>query len=111
LRDEATGSVIAERAREASTFRERLVGLLGRRGLPPGEALLLRANGVHTFGMRFSIDVVILDKGGRVLRVYSGVRPNRVVWPVRGGFVTLELADGAGSKGGVRPGDRIAVFR
>jgi uncharacterized protein len=56
----------------------RLVGLLGRRPLAPGTALHLpRCRSVHTFGLRFSLDLVWLDGGGRVVRVDRGVRPWR----------------------------------
>lgn len=71
---------------------------------------MLRANGIHTFGMRFAIDVVILDRSGRVLRVTSRVRPNRLVWPVRGGHLTIELGEGVSQAAGLRPGDRIVKY-
>jgi uncharacterized membrane protein (UPF0127 family) len=79
---------------EASTWKDRLIGLLGRASLDTGEALWLRANGVHTFGMRFPIDIVVLDREGRVLRIAGRVPPNRIVWPARGGHATIELPAG-----------------
>ena len=67
------------RVAEAATFRARLLGLAFVRELPPGHALLIpRCRSVHTFGMRFAIDVVFLDERGRVIRVARAVPPRRV---------------------------------
>jgi hypothetical protein len=64
--------------RVASGFRARLLGLAFRRRA--AEPLLIpRCRSVHTFGMRFAIDVVFLDARGRVLRVAERVPPCRVV--------------------------------
>lgn len=103
----STGATVADHTTEARSFRARLVGLLGRKELARGEALWLNANGVHTFGMRFAIDVVVLDKTGRVLRVAERVGPNRMVWPVRGGRFTLELAAGSVARSQLSPGDPL----
>jgi hypothetical protein len=64
--------------RVACSRRERLLGL-ALRARPPGHALLLpRCRSVHTFGMRFPLDLVWLDARGRVLRVDRAVPPGRV---------------------------------
>jgi uncharacterized membrane protein (UPF0127 family) len=56
---------------------DRLVGLIGRGSA--GDALLVpRCRSVHTFGMRFALDLVWLDAHGAVVRVDRGVRPFRV---------------------------------
>ena len=54
----------------------RLVGLIGRRSLARGVALEIpRCRSVHTFGMRFPLDLVWLDNSRRVVRVDRGVPP------------------------------------
>jgi len=59
---------IAGKVMIADGFFSRLKGLLGREGLLPGEGLwIIPCNSVHTFGMRFPIDVVFLDRDGKVL--------------------------------------------
>ena len=64
--------------RIADTFRARLAGLALRRE-PPGHALLLpRTRSVHTFGMRFALDLYWLDERGAVLRVDRAVPPRRL---------------------------------
>src|SRR3954465_2772892 len=63
----------------ASSWRARLLGLAGLCGLPPRTGLLLpRRRSVHTFGMRFALDLVWLDAAGTVVRVDRGVPPGRV---------------------------------
>ena len=66
----------------ALRFRQRLVGLalVPVRDMPEGRALLLRpCSSIHTFGMRFAIDVAFADAGGTVLRVVRGVPPRRLM--------------------------------
>jgi uncharacterized membrane protein (UPF0127 family) len=88
----------------ADSVCARLVGLIGRRGLPPGEALLLRpAGSVHTAFMRFAIDVVFLDRDLTVIDVLEGVRPWRVRARSRARAV-LELAAGEAARLGITAG-------
>lgn len=73
----------------------RLRGLLGRRGLPDRRGLWLRTRSVHTVGMRFALDLVWIDRDGRVVRVDRGVGPGRI----RGcrtahGVIELRAGDG-----------------
>jgi uncharacterized protein len=64
---------------EARGFVGRLVGLAGRADLPAGTALHLpRCRSVHTFGMRFALDLVWLDRAGAVVRIDRSVPPCRV---------------------------------
>jgi uncharacterized membrane protein (UPF0127 family) len=75
---------------EATTIRARLLGLAFLKELAPDHALLIpHCRSVHTFGMRFPIDVTFLDERGRTLRVEHGVKPGRVV-SCRGAFAVLE---------------------
>ncbi|HXE44900.1 MAG TPA: DUF192 domain-containing protein [Conexibacter sp.] len=59
----------------------RLLGLAGLYAIPPNSGLLLpRTRSIHTCGMRFALDLVWLDRDGRIVRVDRGVRP----WRLRG---------------------------
>ena len=61
----ATEAVVAQQVELASTFGQRLRGLMGRREMPPGSAMLLYpCNAVHTCFMRFPIDIIFLDREG-----------------------------------------------
>src|SRR5436190_20293849 len=78
------------------TRRERARGLLGRSGLDPDEGLLLEhTRSVHTFGMRFAIDAVLLDRDHRVIGVVR-LSPNRVLLPRPHVRAVLEVAAGQG---------------
>lgn len=82
----------------AHRFQARLIGLLGRRALAPDQALWLApCNNVHTFFMRFSIDVVFIDRAGVVLAIVAHLTPWRVAaaWRAHG---CLELAAGGASR-------------
>ena len=76
------GTHLASHAEIADSFRTRLIGLLGRRALGPGDGLwLLPSNSIHTIGMRFPIDVVMLSHSARVLGVRHSLRPCSILWP------------------------------
>lgn len=63
----------------AKSSARRTKGLLGRRGLAPGEGLwIVPCEAVHTFGMKFPIDLVYLDRKHRVKKVRSNVPPWRL---------------------------------
>lgn len=74
---------------------ERARGLLGRRGLPARHGLWLGTRSVHTVGMRFTLDLVWLDRGGAVVRVDTQVGPRRMRVCLRARGV-VELAAGEG---------------
>jgi len=99
--------VVCEPCVVAESFAARLCRLLGRRGLPAGEGMLIRReSSVHTFFMRFAIDVVFLDEDDRVLRIDPDVGPWRLKACRRARSV-LELA--AGASAGLSVGDRIEL--
>ncbi|MDQ3914948.1 MAG: DUF192 domain-containing protein [Actinomycetota bacterium] len=103
----ADGEVVAERVHHARTYTERARGLLGREPLGPGEALvILRARQVHTFGMRYPIDVCFCDRGWRVLHVVRSLRPRRVTRWVRRARYAVEMR--AGSMPPLGRGDQLS---
>ena len=103
---EGRGRLLARVWRAASAW-ERARGLLGRPRLAADEALLIeRCSSVHTFGMRYAIDLAFLDRDGKVLRVVERVRPLRFAARF-GARTTLEMAPGAAAALGLRPGDRL----
>jgi uncharacterized membrane protein (UPF0127 family) len=84
-------------------------GLLGRSELPLGEGLLLRrAPAIHTFFMRFAIDVVFVDREFVVIGIESEVAPWRIVGRRRASAV-LELPAGEAVRRGLRLGERLAL--
>src|SRR5690606_14418959 len=74
----------------ASSARARLLGLAWLDELPADCGLLIPGcRSIHTFGMRFALDVDFLDAGGRLLRRVEAVPPRRLVW-CRGAAAALE---------------------
>jgi uncharacterized membrane protein (UPF0127 family) len=105
----ADGTVVCERCVVADRPLRRMRGLLGRSSLPPEEGILLRpASSVHTFFMRFPIDVVFLDRDLTVLDVRTAVAPWRTAGK-RGAKATVELAAGEAERRGVVPGERLTL--
>lgn len=91
----------------AESARERLRGLLGRDALSSDDAMLLeRCWSVHTFGMRFPIDVLFVSRSNRVVAVHSEVRAGRILMHWRGAK-TLEMAAGAAAHHGIGVGTQL----
>jgi len=98
------------RIRRCDTFGTRLLGLMFRERPLTDEAYhLVPCNSVHTFFMRFPIDVLFLDADGRVLRIVGGVAPWRVLLPVKEAASVLELPAGASEAHGIKIGQTIEV--
>jgi uncharacterized protein len=107
--ERADGTVVCETCVLADSALARMRGLLGRRGLPPGEGLLIRpAGSIHMFFMRFPIDAVFLDRELRVVGIAEGLRPWRVTGR-RGARAVLELASGQARDRGIDPGQRLVL--
>jgi uncharacterized membrane protein (UPF0127 family) len=107
LMNARSGTVIASSVELAMTSAERRRGLLGRDGMAPDSALLItRSNAVHTFWMRFSIDVAFVDSSGTVKKVVEGLAPWRIAGTL---FASTVIEFPAGTlKGGVlQVGDRV----
>lgn len=98
------------RIQSAASFWQRFVGLLGRSSLAPDEALLITpCNNIHTFFMRFAIDVVFLDRSGVVVAIVPRVRPWRVAI-ARKAYACLELAAGGAERFGLHVGQSLPVM-
>ena len=89
------GASWRDRVTVASRRLERAVGLLGRSHLDAGEALWITpCHGVHTWFMRFSIDVIAMDADGVVVDAVSTLKPWRMRLPKPGAHSVLELPAG-----------------
>ena len=102
-----TGATIAETVEVADTRATRNRGLLGRDRLEPGSALVISpCLAVHTAFMRFAIDVVFVDRDGRVVRIVRDLTPWRMAAAWRAQRV-IELPAGELHAHDVRVGDRL----
>src|SRR6516162_9312660 len=90
------GALVAANVSVADTPQSRRIGLLRHKNLEPGEGLwIYPTQAIHTFGMRFPIDVVFLDRGLRVKRVYHGLRSFQLTSFVCGARSVRELPSGS----------------
>lgn len=94
----------------ADSLLQRMKGLLGRNAMANGEGLWIKpCMGVHTFGMRFPIDVIFLDGEHAVIAFKSRLVPNRLTPIYAKAASVLELPAGMIEKTATKPGDRIAL--
>ena len=101
-------TIVAERVEIAGTSETRRRGLLGRTGLEAGTGLwLVPCEWIHMFGMKFPIDVVVLDKHDVVVGLQEALRPGRIGKLFWRAHSTLELPVGAIQASGTAKGDRI----
>lgn len=102
------GTMLADRAKAAVTSRERRTGLLRRESLTEGEGLWIApCEAIHTFGMKFPIDVVFLDRARRVVKIREAVPAWRIAVCLRAHSV-LELPAGTVRRSGTAVGDKLA---
>jgi len=79
LINQTQNTVLAEDIFIADTLLKRVKGLLGKKEFLPGQALILEAcNSVHTFFMRFPIDLLFVDNNYRIIKALPGLVPNRI---------------------------------
>ena len=104
------GVVIAQQAKLARTLGQRLKGLLGCSALGQDEALILKpCDSIHTFFMRFAIDVLFLDKNMQIIRLIPRIPPNRLSPIVWASLMAIELPTGKISQTNTQLGDIIGI--
>jgi len=103
---------LAFKVKVADSIFGRLVGLLGRRSLQPDSGVwIVPANAVHTIGMMFSFDLVLIDKDFKVVGLRELVRPFRVTWPERHAESVLELPAHTIFRSRTQIGDQLLIER
>jgi uncharacterized membrane protein (UPF0127 family) len=109
LIDAADGRVVVPQLELALDSASRRKGLLGRDGLPGGAGIVIApSNAVHTFFMRFAIDIVFLHRSGRVLKIRHRVPARRMAVSATAHAV-LELPAGAADESGLMVGQLLAL--
>ena len=102
--------LLADRAERATSFRDRFVGLMGRRSLALGEGLHIDpCNSIHTFFMRIAIDVAFLDAQGVIVKQFHALPPWRGTAPYFQAKSVLELPAGTLAASGTQEGDRLVL--
>ena len=111
LRNARSGLVVAQKLEAAFDSKARRRGLLGRKGLDTGAALIIApCNSIHTFFMKFAIDAVFVGRNGRVEKVYPVLPPWRIGFSWNA-FAVIELQAGAAARADTRVGDDLQIVR
>lgn len=101
---------MAENLVLANTAIKRFLGLMGRKSLAPNEALWLRpCSSIHTFWMRFAIDVIYLDRQLQVIKLIENLRPFRLTFPAKHTASVIEMSANSISQHNLRVGDILRV--
>jgi uncharacterized membrane protein (UPF0127 family) len=101
--------ILADSIEAAFDSRSRRTGLLGRTALAAGSVLAIApSNAVHTFSMRFPIDVLFITREGLVVKRVLDLKPGRVAGAWRA-FAALEFAAGSPGVAATTVGDRLTL--
>ena len=109
LRNTRNGRVLATRLIPAFDSESRRTGLLKHEALPDGSAMVIApTNAVHTFFMRFAIDIAFVARDGRVVKACGAVKPWRIAaaW---GGYGVVELPAGTLARHDTAAGDLLVI--
>lgn len=107
IRNLTRNTELACAADVADTSSKRRTGLLKHTSLPAGEGLWIApCEGVHTFGMKFPIDVLFLDRKRKVLKVRADMARAKISFCLRA-YSVLELPAGTAAATGTAPGDQL----
>jgi uncharacterized protein len=108
--DQTTGVIIVDRAEVANTKESRRRGLLGRSSVGEREGVwIVPCSSIHTIGMQFAIDVLFIDRDGRIVHIEE-IPPNVQRFSIGTAYSVLELARGRAGSCGARSGD-ILLFQ
>jgi uncharacterized membrane protein (UPF0127 family) len=112
VRNLTRGTTLASEVQLADTPNARRVGLLKHDKLAPGQGLwIYPTQGIHTFGMRFPIDVLFIDRQMRVKRIYHKLAPFRLTSLVWSAQSVLELPSGSLADTKTAVGDELQISR
>ena len=110
VRNRTRGATLASHVELADSPRARRRGLLRRDKLNPGQGLwIFPTQAIHTFGMRFPIDVVFIDRQLRVKRIYHQLAPFRLTSLVWSAQSVLELPSGSLAGTNTSVGDELQI--
>ena len=101
--------VVSRKAQVADSFFSRLIGLMFKESIGQDEALIFyNATSIHTFFMRFPIDIVFLDKNKRIIRICRALAPWKMVFCPKA-YITIEFPADQASKNTLKMGDFLYI--
>jgi uncharacterized membrane protein (UPF0127 family) len=103
-------TLLAKHPAEAAGFWGRFLGLMGRKSFPREYDALVFENctSIHCFFMFMVIDAVFIDKEGRAVRCFHGLRPWHLAFGGRKSRSVIELPAGTLKQSGTEPGDQLS---
>lgn len=109
LINQTKGTVLAENILLADSILKRIKGLLGKASFNKGQALIIKpCNSIHTFFMRFSIDVLFIDKNNKVIQALSGIKPFKLTRIYLQADYVIELPSGTIKDSLTSVGDQLS---
>lgn len=104
--------LVTDKVETADSFLKRFLGLMFRKSMGKNHALLITpCNAVHTFSMKFAIDVVYLDADGVILKIDEAMKPRKIGKTVKGGRSVLELNAYAARRLGLHTGNKLFIVK
>lgn len=108
LLNKTKNQIIANQINFADSFIKRMVGLLAHKNLDKEECMWFdECRSIHTIGMRFSLDVIFVDKNMVVKKVLRNVKPGRITLPVWSAHSAFEFSAGSLDDQNIQPGDQL----
>nr|BDT30036.1 DUF192 domain-containing protein [Bacteriovorax sp. HI3] len=102
-----SGEIICNKMMIAENFFSRLKGLMFSAELPECDGFLIRpCNSIHTFFMRYSLDIIFLDQNFNIVKVLYDLSPWRMTWIYFRSYQVLEMKAGTLKKG-LQPGEKL----
>lgn len=95
----SSGEILCHKMTIANNIFDRMKGLMFSKELPECDGFLIRpCNSIHTFFMRYPLDIVFLDKNFKVIKVLYNLKPWRMTWVYLKSFQVLEMKAGTLTK-------------
>ncbi len=111
IRNTTQNNIIASQGIMADTFLRRLKGLLGKTEISDDEALCIKpCKSVHTFFMRFPIDVIFIDRENKVINITKSLKPFKTSKYIKNAMYVIEIGAGMSEIKDVRIGDKVGII-
>jgi uncharacterized protein len=102
------GNIVAEEVQSAFTFFRRLKGLMFTKSLPSGSCLHIRpCRSVHTFFMKYTIDILYLDAKNNIIGVEANLKPGKLGAIYPNSVSVIELPEGTIQQNGIQIGQAV----
>ncbi len=102
--------VIADMAKEAKSFWKQLKGLIGKKSFDSGSAMIFpKCKQIHTYFMRFPIDIIFIDEQNIVIAATENLGKNRISKHINASKCVIELPAGTINQSDLKIGDKILI--